>query len=145
MPHLAEPALVHQIDDQLEFVHTLEVGHLFAVAGLNERFVPLFDEAGDAATEDGLLAEQIGFGFLAERRLDGARSGTANALCVREGLLLCVAGHVLIDRDEAGRPLVGLVVPPNEMARRFRGDKCHVDIVARLDLVIMDVEPVGEL
>ncbi len=117
MPHLAEAALVHEVDDQLQFVHTLEVGHLLAVAGLNERLVPLFDEAGDAATEDGLLAEEIGFGLLAERRLDGTRPRTADPLRVGQCLLFGVTGHVLIDRHETGCPLVGLVVPADEVAR----------------------------
>ncbi len=35
--HVVQAALVEQVDDQLQLVHALEVGHLGLIAGLDER------------------------------------------------------------------------------------------------------------
>ena len=70
--HEVEPAAVHQVDDQLELVHRLEVGELGLVAGLDERLERHLDQRRGAAAQDGLLAEQVGLGLLGERRLEDA-------------------------------------------------------------------------
>jgi len=110
-PTSRQPALVHQVDDEFELVHALEVSHLRAVAGVDEGLVAVLDQAGDAATQDGLLAEEVGLDLLLERRLDDARAGAADPFGVGQGLVLGVARDVLVDSDEARRPLVLLVVP----------------------------------
>ena len=65
MEHLGEAALVEQVDDQLELVQALEIGDLGLVAGLDQRLEAGDDQLGGAAAQHGLLAEQIGLGFLA--------------------------------------------------------------------------------
>ena len=48
----------------------LEVGELGLVAGLAEDLEAGLDEGGDAAAEDGLLAEEVGLGLLGEGGLE---------------------------------------------------------------------------
>ena len=100
--HPGEALLVHQVDDQLELVQALEVGHLGVVAGLDERLEAGLDELRGAAAEHGLLAEQVGLGLVLEGRLDHAAAGAADALGVGERERAGVAGRVLLDRDQAG-------------------------------------------
>src|SRR6056297_2545743 len=116
VPHAAAPVLVHQVDDEFELVEALEVRHLGGVARVDERLVALLHQRGDAAAEDGLLAEQVGLRLLAERRLDDAGAGTADGGRVREALLVGVAGRVLVDGQQSGGPLVVLVVTADEVA-----------------------------
>ena len=68
--HFAQSAGVDKINNQLEFVETLKVSHLWLVTGFNERVKSGFDECSGSATENGLLTEEIGFGFLTEGRFD---------------------------------------------------------------------------
>src|SRR2546427_12342221 len=66
VPHPAEAALVHHVDDQLQLVQALEVRALRLVSGLDERLVSRQHERGDPAAEHRLLAEEIGLRLLAE-------------------------------------------------------------------------------
>ena len=75
--HEVEAAAVHQVDDELELVHRLEVRELGLVAGLDERLEGHLDQRRRAAAQDGLLAEQVGLGLLLERRLEDAGAGVA--------------------------------------------------------------------
>ena len=77
--HEVEAAAVHQVDDELELMHRLEVGELGLVAGLDERLEGRLDERRDAAAEERLLAEQVGLGLLGEGRLEDARTRGAEA------------------------------------------------------------------
>src|SRR5215216_3607261 len=47
--HAGQAALVHQVDDQLELVQALEVGHLGLVAGPGQGLEAGLDEGGGAA------------------------------------------------------------------------------------------------
>ena len=64
--HVGEPALVDQVDDQLDLVQALEIGHLGRVAGLDQGVVAGLDQGAQAAAQHHLLAEQIGLALLAE-------------------------------------------------------------------------------
>ena len=99
--HPGEPLLVHQVDDQLELVQALEVGHLGVIAGLDERLEAGLDELGGAAAEHRLLAEQVGLGLVLEARLDHAAARAADALGVGQRQRARVAGGVLLDGDQA--------------------------------------------
>ena len=76
--HVRQAALVHEVDDELELVHRLEVGELGLVAGLDERLEAGPHEGGGAAAEHGLLAEQVGLRLLGERRLEDSGSRGAD-------------------------------------------------------------------
>src|SRR5215207_3701791 len=97
---LGDTAFVDQVDDQLELVQALEVRDLGLVAGLGQHLETGLDQRGDATAEDGLLAEQVGLGLLGEGRLDAAGAEAADALGVGQRELPCLAGRVLLDRDE---------------------------------------------
>ena len=75
--HEVEAAAVHQVDDELELVHRLEVGQLGLVAGLDERLEGHLDQRRRPAAQDRLLAEQVGLGLLGEGRLEDAGAGAA--------------------------------------------------------------------
>ena len=98
--HVVEAAAVHQVDDELELVHRLEVGQLGLVAGLHERLEGGLDEGRDAAAEERLLAEEVGLGLLGEGRLEDAGAGAAEAAGVGHDPGAGRAGGVLLDGEE---------------------------------------------
>src|SRR5690606_5638370 len=80
--HLAQPAFVEQVHDQLELVHALVVRDLGLVTGFHQRLETGDDELRGAAAEHRLLAEEIRFGLLRERGLDHAGACAADAVRV---------------------------------------------------------------
>ncbi len=78
--HVVQAALIEQVDDQLQFVHALEVGHFRLIAGFDQRFEGGLDQSADAAAEDDLLAEQVGLGFFGEGGFDDAAPRAADSL-----------------------------------------------------------------
>ena len=121
--HVVEAALVEEVDDELELVHAFEVGHLGLVAGFDEGFEACFDEGRGAAAENGLFAEEVGFGFFGDRGVDDAAAGAADALGV---------GHADVERggrsafaggDEAGDAAAGDELAADEVAGAFGGDE----------------------
>src|SRR5262249_55499552 len=80
----------------------LEVSDLRLIAGLHERLETGLDERADTAAQHRLLAEQIGLGFLLERRLDDAGARDADAFRVRQRQRPRGAGRVLLDREQRG-------------------------------------------
>src|SRR5436190_106211 len=76
--HEVEPAAVHQVDDELELMHRLEIRELGLVAGLDQRLERHLHEGRRAATQHGLLPEQVGLRLLGERRLEDTRPGRAD-------------------------------------------------------------------
>ena len=76
--HVADAALVDQVDDQLELVQALEVRHLRRVAGLDQRLEARLDQLDAAAAQHGLLAEEIGLGLFLEVGLDDAGLAAAD-------------------------------------------------------------------
>ena len=100
-----EPALPDQVDDQLQLVQALVVGDLGLVPGGDERLEAGADELGRPAAEHGLLAEQVGLGLLAERRLQDPGATGADPDGVGEGEVARAPGRVLLDGDQRGRPV----------------------------------------
>ena len=141
---LRQAALVDEVHDELHLVAHLEVGHLRLVSRLDERFEAVLDELGDAAAQNGLLAEQIGLRLLAEGRLDDARAGGADGRGVGQGELEGLAGGVLLHAHEGGNAAPLLEKAAHGVARALGGD--HADVVGRtgLDVAVVDVEAVGE-
>ena len=142
--HVVQAAAVHQVDDELQLVQALEVGDLRLIAGLDQRLEPGLDERADAAAQDGLLAEQIGFGFFGERRFEDPGAGAAERARVGQRQRARLAGGVLVHGEQAGVP------PPSTNTSRTR---CPGDFGAtiatstfgrRSDRAVADVEAVGE-
>ena len=107
--HEVQAAAVHQVDDQLQLVHRLEVGELGLVAGLDERLERRLDQGRDAAAQERLLAEQVGLGLLLERRLEDAGAGRADPAGVGEHASAGGPGRVVLD-GEQGRDAAACLV-----------------------------------
>src|SRR5574343_1590480 len=142
--HVGDAALVHQVDDQLQFVQALEVGHFRGVASFNQGFEAHLDQLDGTAAQNGLLAEQVGIGFFAEVGLDDATLGAAVGSSVGKGDVLGLAGLVLIDGDQRRHAATLQVLGTYGVARALRGDHDDVNVSARHDLVVMHVEAVRE-
>ena len=142
--HEVEAAAVHEVHDQLELVHRLEVRELGLVAGLHERLERGLHQGGHAAAQEGLLAEQVGLGLLLEGGLEHARAGVAEAARVGEDAGAGGAAGVLVHGEQRRHAAALLVDGADEVARALGGDHAHVHGGRRLDPVEPDVEPVGE-
>ena len=114
--HVLETALVDQVDDQLHLVQALVVGALGLVAGLDERLEAGADQLGSAAAQDGLLAEEVGLGLLAERRLEDPGATGADPDGVGEREVACAPARVLLDGDQRGCPVPLGEEPPDDVA-----------------------------
>ena len=142
--HVVQPALIDQIDDELQLVQALEVRDLGLIARIDERLEPGLDERAHAAAQHGLLAEQVRFGFLGKRRLDDAGAHHTDALRVRQRDGARLTGAVLVNRKQRGRSGAFDVQLANAVAWRLGGDHRHVEVLARNDGVKTNVEAVRE-
>ena len=131
--HEVEPAAVHQVDDQLQLVHRLEVRELRLVAGLDERLERRLDQRRHAAAEQRLLAEQVGLGLLLERGLEDARAGRRRSAGVGEGPRAGRARRILLDREQRRHAAALLVDAAQQVPRALRRDHPDVDRLGRLD------------
>ena len=115
--HVVQAAAVHQIDDQLQLVHALEIGDFRLVACLHQRFEAGLHERADAAAQHGLLAEEIGFRLLCKRRLDDSRAGHADAFAVGERQRARLARGILVHGEQRRRTSAFDVELADAMAR----------------------------
>ena len=93
------------------------------VAGFDEGFEAGFDEGRGAAAEDGLFAEEVGFGFFLERGLDDAAAGAADAFGVGEADFEGGVAGAFAGGDEAGDAAAGDEFAADEVAGAFGGDE----------------------
>ena len=142
--HVGDAAFVHQVDDQLQFVQALEVGHFRRITGFGQRFETGLDQFHGAAAQHGLLAEQVGFGFFPEGGFDHAGTAAAIGRSVGQGQIMGLAGRVLVHRDQVGNAAALEVLGAHGVARGLGGDHDDVEVGARHDLVVVDVEAVGK-
>src|SRR5438105_3863766 len=77
-PHSGYSRFIHQVDNQLEFVQALEIGHFWLITCLDERFEAVLDQRGQSATQNRLLTKQICLGFFLERCLEYTGSSGAD-------------------------------------------------------------------
>jgi hypothetical protein len=124
---LGDAALPHEVNDELELVQYLEVGDLRLVAGFGQGFEAVLDQLGHAAAEDGLLAEEVGFGLFGEGGLDDAGAGAADGLGVGLGEVPGGAGSVLLDGDDVRDAAAGFELAANGVAGCLRGDQDDVN------------------
>ena len=98
--HVGDAAFVHQVNNQLELVQTLEVGHFRRITGFGQCFETGLDQLNRTTTQHRLLTEQIGFGLVLEGGFDDAGTAAADAAGVGQSDVLGVAGSVLEDGDQ---------------------------------------------
>ena len=121
-----------------------EVSVSGVIARFGQRLEARLHQSADAAAQDGLLAEEVGLGLGAERGLQRACSGAADAQRIGQRDLERVAGRVLLDRYEHGNALARLIFAADGVAGSLRGDHDDVDVLGRLDAAEVDVEAVRE-
>ncbi len=126
--HEVEPAAVHEVHDQLELVHRLEVRELGLVARLDQRLERRLDQRRHAAAQQRLLAEQVGLGLLLERRLEDAGPRGADAPGVGERPGAGRARRVLLDREQRRHAAALLVHAAQEVAGALGRDHPDVDV-----------------
>ena len=141
--HVVQAALVEQVDDQLQLVHALEVGHLGLVAGLDERFEAGLHQRADAAAEHDLLAEQVGLGLFGEGGFDDAARGCRRCPWRRPGRCSRASSPAPSPRAiRQGTPPPRGELAAHQVAGPLRRDQQRVDALGRFDLAEVDVEAV---
>ena len=142
--HVGDAAFVHQVDDQLQLVQALEVGHFRRVTGFDQGFETGLDQLDATTAENGLLTEQVGFGLVLEGGFDDTGTTAADAAGVGQGDVLGVAGSVLVDGDQVRDATALDELGTHGVTRGLRRDHDHVEVGARDDLVVVDGEAVSE-
>ncbi len=122
----------------------LEIGVLRRVARLNQGFKPGLHQSRYAAAQHALLTEQVGFGFDAERCFHNGCAIRAEARTVGKADIVRVTGVILINGNQARDSLAGFIFAANRVARPFRGNHKHINVLRRLDQLVMDVEAMGK-
>ena len=102
--HVVEPALVHQVDDHLQFVQALEKCDLLGITALYQCVEGCLDQCSHATTEDGLLAEKVALSLIFDGGHEHAGAGAADTLGVGQADVFGVSGGVLMHRQKAGHP-----------------------------------------
>ena len=125
-------------------MQALEIGHLGGVARLDQGLEAVLDQLGQAAAQHHLLAEQVGFAFLAEAGLDDARTAAADGRGIGQGQFQGIARGVLGHRHQTGDAAALQVFAAHGVAGALGGDHEHVEIGAGLDQLEVDVEAMGE-
>src|SRR5439155_4002607 len=140
--HVIEPALVDQVDDELDLVDALEVRHLRRIAGLDEGLKTGLDERGQSAAEDRLLAEEIGLALVLEGGFDDAAARPADAARPGEAEVARFGGWVLENREQAGHAAAFFELAAHQMPGTFGRDEQHVHVLRGLDRLEMEIESV---
>ena len=97
--HIAEAAAIDEVDDKFQFVKAFEVGDFGLIPSVGERLETCLDQLAHAAAKNGLLAKQIGLGFLGEGGFQHACACATDSASVRERQFLRFARSVLFDRQ----------------------------------------------
>ena len=142
--HRRHAALVDKVNNQLHFVDALEVGVFGLVAGFHQRLEAAAHQLDDAAAQDSLLAEQVGFGLVVHGRLHDACARAADARDVRQRGVKAVTGRILLDRDEARHTLAHHIGAADGVAGALRRCHEHVHASRGHNLLVADVEAVRE-
>ena len=122
----------------------LEVGVLGLVAGFHQGLEAAAHQVNHAAAQHGLLAEQVGLGLVMHGGLHDAGARAADARDVGQGDVVAVTGGVLLNGNQAGHALAGNVLAAHGVAGALGGSHEHVHARGRNNLLVADVEAVGE-
>ena len=123
-------------------MHALKVRHLWLVARFHEYFKACTDQGGDASTEHGLLAKEVGFGLFSDGSAQHTCAGTANGACVCQGDGLGIARCILLNGPESGNADSLGEEAAHHMTRAFGRYHGDVDFGRRYDLRIMQAKTV---
>ena len=121
-----------------------EVGVFRLISGLHQHLEAAAHQIHHAAAQNGLLAEQVGLRLIVEGGFHDPGPGAADAGDVGQRDLIGVAGGVLLHRHQAGHALARHVGGADGVARALGGGHEHVHPGGGDDLLVADVEAVGE-
>ncbi len=125
-------------------MNALEVGALWLIPRLDERLKTRTHQFGNAAAQDDLFAEQVGFGLLGKGRFQNPAARPADSFGVGQAALLGGAGRVLVDCDQARNTATLGKGSANEFTGAFGRDHQHIDVFGWLNLPEVNIEAVGE-
>ena len=142
--HVTQTALIKQVNDELQLMHTFEVGDLRLVSGSDQRFKSGLYQRADAAAQYRLLAEQIALGLFFERGLDDAGLEIARRPSISKSILFRATARVLMHRQERRHPNPFNKQFAHAVAWALRGDHRNVNQGGRDDLTEVNVEAMSE-
>ena len=142
--HIGNTALVHEIDNQLQLMQTLEIGHLRLVPGFHQCFKARLDQFDATATENRLLTEQVRFCFVLERCFNNTGAPTTNPAGIGQCHGFGLTGRILENCHQIGDTTTFGELVAYSVAGRLGCDHDHVQVRTRNYLVVMDSETVRE-
>ena len=122
----------------------LEVGDLGLVASGNQGLETGLDQVRDTATQNGLLAEEVGLGLFSEGGLNNARTGSTQRLSIRQGQCQSLARGVLLNGNKSGNTTACLVLAAHRVPRTLRGDHSDIHTLGCGNVAKADIETVRE-
>ena len=96
--HVPEPALIEQVDDELQLMQTLEIRDLGLISRFDQRLERGLYQRTHTPAKHRLLAEKITLSLLFECRFDNACLQIAGRPRVRQRVLLRLATNILMNR-----------------------------------------------
>lgn len=142
--HVDDATFVHQVDDQLQLMQALKVGHFEHITNFDQHLEAHLHQLDGTTTQHDLFTEQIDFDFFTEVDLDHTTLSTTVGNHVRQGDITDLAELILINDDQRRHATALEVLGTHGMAGTLRNDHDHVQISAEHDLIIMHIETVDE-
>ena len=122
----------------------LEVSVLRLITGLDQGLEAQLHQLDHAAAQNSLLTEEVGLGLVVEGGLHDTGAGAADAGDVTQSDVIGLAGGVLLHGDQAGHALASDILAADGVAGALGGSHEHVHVCGGLDLLVADIEAVGE-
>src|SRR5215211_1428516 len=121
--HPRKPALVDQVDDELELVYALIIGELGLVARLDERLESGREEGRKPPAQHRLLPKEVSLGLVCERGLDNAGAAAPCGAGVGEDHIPNLPRSVVLDRKERRHHFTLDIKSPEHMSWTLGSDE----------------------
>src|SRR5699024_12130688 len=95
--HVADAALEHEVNNQLQLVQNFEVSHFWLVASVGQNLETGLDQFFGATTKNCLLTEEVSDGLRLEAGCDNARAAAADCGSVRQQEVVAFFLRYLLD------------------------------------------------
>ena len=142
--HACKTTLVDQVYDQLHLVNAFEVSVSRVITSFAQSFETSLHQGTNAAAQNSLFTEQVGFCFGTECGFQNAGSCTADSQTISQCQILSLAGCVLLYSNEARNALACQIFRTNGVTRSLRSDHGNVNVCRRNDLTEVDRKAVSE-
>src|SRR5690625_4727266 len=142
--HVGDPALVYQVNDELELVQALKIRHLGCITCLNQCVKAGPNQLYRAPAQYGLLTKEVRLSFLAESGLDNAGTSAAIGAGIRHANITSGTGIILVNGNQMRYATALGVGAAHGVARSLGGYHNHIHIITRYYLPIVHIKAVGE-